>query len=174
MASGLLSSNIVIVLLFICFIPMIYHMLEHNHELYSENTLSFFVGDNPMRYFYFAVCFVFVSIFMCVHECMVRGKMDFMLFLILFSSVALIMIPEQEQLYTHVFFSSLTFINILLYMISNLPQKNGFLTTLTAINILLCIYVVLFFQMSSVVTAELIIIGNFLLYYGLLHRNSLL
>ena len=149
-------------------------MLEHNHELYSENTLSFFVGDNPMRYFYFAVCFVFVSIFMCVHEYMVRGKMNFMLFLILFSSVVLIMIPEQEQLYTHVFFSSLAFINILLYMISNLPQKNGFLTTLTAINILLCIYVVLFFQTSSVVTAELIIIGNFLLYYGLLHRNSLL
>lgn len=163
--------QLVFLLFFICWIPLIYYVMNHE-SLYMNNTLSYFIGDKQYRYYYFTFYFVIISFFMTLHQLLVFKKVDFHIFLVLISTLLLLWIPEQDDLYTHVFFSLIGFINVLLYMIYNSLNSNRLtLKILTLLNILLFIYICLFFRTQSVVNEELFFIVCFLSFYGILNRK---
>ena len=138
-----------------------------------DNTLSYYIGDTTTRYTYFTVYFAIVALSMFLFEALTHKNVDFRIFLIMFSSFTLLWIPEQEQFYTHIFFAVTAFANVLLYMIQmSMKHKHFVYTALTWTNILLLLYIALFFRIYNVVNAELIFIAFFLVFYWFHHKNT--
>ena len=167
------TKTLVFLFIFISFVPLIYTIFEDSNTLHMNNTLSYYIGDQEKRYAQFTLYFAFVSGFMLLFEYLVYKVVDFRILLLVFSTFTLLWIPEQEHFYTHIFFAVTTFVNVIIYMMQmSMVHKHYIYTTLTWTNILILMYIALFFRFSSVVNAEIIFVLIFLLFYWFHHKNT--
>lgn len=159
--------------IFISFVPLIYKVFEESHVLHKDYTFSYYIGDREPRYAYFTFYFALASLCMLLFEYLTYKQIDFRIFLLMFSSLSLLWIPEQEHFFTHVFFAVIAFATVMLYMIqTSMKHKHYVYSALSWINIIMLIYILLFFQIANVVNAEMIFIVLYLVFYWFHHKNT--